>query len=1080
MKIESKMYQQDKSQPAYAALGCISNFSFLRGASHPYELIETAAAEGWSSCGIADYHTISGLVRAHQSAVEHSVKLLCGTRLIIDCSEQVVTSEQTIQKDRIGVIIYAANRVGYESLCQLLSRANMSLAHIPAIKRAAYSYVHVSELARLGSDVFVIIEMPELIENNMLMQCQQIQKFVTAPLFLGTAIYRDGNDTKRLYYVSNLAARLGISFVALANPLYHHPSRRPLADVLYCIRNKKTLASAGKGLSRNAERHLMKCTEYARLWSQYPDAITTASQIAQACSFSLSQLSYEYPEEIVPNGRTVMDELIYQTWQGAERRYPDGIPDSVDGYLKKELALIAKLNYAPYFLTVFDIVRFARSRNILCQGRGSAANSAVCYCLDITAVDPARSSPLFERFVSEARAEPPDIDVYFEHERREEIIQYIYHKYGRHRAGLAASIVTYRKRSALIEIAKAFGLSRDIQQALSAQIWGVKSNTLDSDLLIAAGLDPKDANLQLILKLVRQLQGFPRHLSQHVGGFVIARDRLDSLCAIRPASMDGRTIIEWDKDDLEALGLLKIDILALGMLSCLRRAFDLLKQHYHLAVTLSSIPAEDMDTYNMLCKAQSVGVFQVESRAQMSMLPRLQPRCFHDLVVQVAIVRPGPIQGDMVHPYLRRRAGHEKIIYPSDELKQVLQRTLGVPLFQEQAMQIAIVAAGFSGSEADQLRRAMATFRKNDLIHKFQERMVKGMVERGYDEAFAIRCFRQIEGFGTYGFPESHAASFALLVYASAWIKCHYTDVFICALLNAQPMGFYGPAQLVAEAKRSGVEVRPIDVNHSQWDCSLETTDHARHALRLGMRQVKGLKRYEAERLAASRHTGYQNVTDLIRKSDISIYGLESLARADAFNSMGLTTRQALWEIKKLARQHSTGLPLFSYAEQRHKTIMPKEPETPLPVATIGALVAQDYLATGLSLKAHPVSLLETYFLSDGWQPCSVALDSIDGRKRHLIGLVTGRQRPGTAKGTVFITLEDADYSLNVIIWPDIVETYRAALLGAHLLGVSGRVQKQGKIIHLIADKLVNCDAYLHYLKTSELKTPSLKSRDFH
>ena len=1074
------MHEQDKVGGGYAALGCISNFSFLRGASHPHELIETAAVEGWSSCGIADYHTISGLVRAHQSAIEKSVKLLCGVRLIINCSEQIEQSEQLIEEDRIEVIIYAKNRTGYESLSQLLSRLNMALAHIPAVKRATNLYIHVSELARLSSDVFVIIEAPELIKNYMAGQCQQIQKFVVAPLLLGSAIYRDGNDKKRLKYVSGLAARLGLRFIALAAPLYHHSSRRPLADVLYCIRTKQTLATAGRELSRNAERHLMKISEYTRLWSEYPEAIMAASQVAQACSFSLSELSYEYPEEIIPNGRSVMDELIYQTWQGAERRYPDGIPNEVNNYLKKELALIAKLNYAPYFLTVFDIVRFARSRNILCQGRGSAANSAVCYCLDITAVDPARSSPLFERFVSEARAEPPDIDVDFEHERREEIIQYIYNKYGRHRAGIAASIVTYRKRSALIEVAKVFGLSRDIQQALSAQVWDGKSTSLSLELLCAAGLDPEDTKLQLILKLVQQLHGFPRHLSQHVGGFVIAKDRLDSLCVIRPASMDGRTIIEWDKNDLEALGLLKVDILALGMLSCLRRAFDLLKRHYHLAVTLSSIPAEDMDTYNMLCEAQSVGVFQVESRAQMSMLPRLQPRCFHDLVVQVAIVRPGPIQGDMVHPYLRRRLGYEKIIYPSDELKQVLQRTLGVPLFQEQAMQIAIVAAGFSGSEADQLRRAMATFRRNDLIHTFKERMIKGMVERGYQEEFAIKCFRQIEGFGTYGFPESHAASFALLVYASAWIKCHYPDVFICALLNAQPMGFYSPAQLVAEAKRSGVEVRPIDINNSQWDCSLESTGHSRHALRLGMRQVKGLKRYEAERLTASRHIAYQDINDLIRKSDISIYGLESLARADAFHSIGLTSRQALWEIKKLARQQSSGLPLFLYAEQRYKTIMPEELKTSLPIASLGNLVAQDYLATGLSLKAHPVTILEPYFLVDGWHPCSIAIDIMDGKKHQLIGLVTGRQMPGTAKGTVFITLEDAHYSLNVIVWPAIVRAYRAALLGSHLLGVSGRIQKQGKIIHLIADKLVNCDLYLQYLRTPEFKMPILKSRNFH
>ena len=627
-------------------------------------------------------------------------------------------------------------------------------------------------------------------------------------------------------------------------------------------------------------------------------------------------------------------------------------------------------------------------------------------------------------------------------------------------------------------------MSRDIQQALSGQVWGREKGNFDAEMLVAAGLEPDDATLQLVLKLVQQLQGFPRHLSQHVGGFVIARDRLDHLCAIRPAAMDGRTIIEWDKDDLDVLGLLKVDVLALGMLSCLRRAFDLMAQHYYQKLTLSSVPPEDSQTYDMLCRGQSVGVFQVESRAQMAMLPRLQPRCFHDLIVQVAIVRPGPIQGDMVHPYLRRRAGRERTDYPSEELREVLQKTLGVPLFQEQAMKIAIVGAGFSGAEADQLRRAMATFRKNGLIHDFHDRMVRGMVERGYDEQFATRCFKQIEGFGTYGFPESHAASFALLVYVSAWIKCHYPDVFICALLNAQPMGFYGPAQLVAEAKRSGVEVLPVDVSHSFWDCSLEPTTHGRHALRLGFRQIKGVRQAEVSRIAASRDSGYHSLSDIIRRADVSVNTLEALARADAFVSLGLSARNAFWEIKRLGRittqTNSQALPLFAHAEQRQQIVMPDEPPISLPFAPLGEQVAQDYQATNLSLKAHPISLVAPYFTKDGWHSCGMAFAAQSGRRLRLMGLVVGRQRPGTAKGTVFVTLEDTDGPLNVIIWPNLVQAQRAELLGAHILGVVGRVQKEGAVLHFIAESLHNGDKYLQHIQTVSEEVPRLKSRDFH
>ena len=1058
-------------QPASAVLGCYSNFTFLTGAAHPDEMVATAAALGWQAIGIADVNSLAGIVRAHCAARDHDIRLVVGARLRL--------------VDGPDIIVHPFDRGGYESLSMLLSEANLRGSKAAPI-------MHLADLARLSASTALLVMPPAHPALDYQAQLTQIGQLATGRVFAGASLYRDGADQARLALLGDMAQAAGLRLAAAGDALYHIAERRPLADVLICIREKQLLDKAGHLLSRNAERHLISPEEAARRWRHWPDALAAAADLASLCSFSMSDLSYEYPDEVSPNGRNAMQELEYQTWKGARDRYRDGIPAKVETYLNRELALIAKLEFAPYFLTVFDIVRFARGRGILCQGRGSAANSAVCYCLGITAVDPNRSQPLFERFISEARGEPPDIDVDFEHQRREEVIQHIYAKYGRTRAGLAASVITYRRRSALREVAKVFGLSRDVQAALSGEVWGREKQALDGAALQAAGLDPADRRLVLVMRLVADISRFPRHLSQHVGGFVITRGRLDHLCPISPAAMEGRTVIEWDKDDLDALGLLKVDVLALGMLSCIHRAFDLLRLHYNRPLTLASVPPEDKATYDMLCAGQSVGVFQVESRAQMAMLPRLQPRCFHDLVVQVAIVRPGPIQGDMVHPYLRRRAGLERISYPSEDLRMVLERTLGVPLFQEQAMQIAIVGAGFTGSEADQLRRAMATFKKNGEVSRFREKMVTGMTARGYDSEFAMRCFKQIEGFGTYGFPESHAASFALLVYISAWIKCHYPDVFICALLNAQPMGFYSPSQLIAEAKRSGVQVRPVDVGHSAWDSTLETDPQNRrghHALRLGLRMVKGLPRGEGERIAASRQQqeqegrpAFDSLADIMRRADVSATALQAIAAADGFASMQLDRRQAQWQVRALARQRLHEMPLFAQAGRRHDSVAGTEPTVSLPSASGGEEVAADYRSLGLSLKAHPVTMLAPSLQAAGWQSCAVAHDVRDGTRLRLAGLVTMRQRPGTASGTVFLTLEDDIHALNVIIWPKLTETYREALLRSQILGVVGRVQREQSVVHFIADSLFNLNGFLRYLDSAAAANTSgtrMRSRDF-
>ena len=1055
--------------PRHVVLGCYSNFSFLRGAAHPHEMVEAAAALGWDAIGIADVNSLAGIVRAHVAARDHGIRLVVGARLA--------------PVDGPQVIVHPTDRAGYESLSVLLSEANLRGSKAAPV-------LHLADFSRLAKSTALLVMPPRHPDSSHATQLGRIRDIAAGRVFAGAALYRDGGDEARLALLSEMAAAQGLPLTAVSDALYHHASRRPLADVLTCIREKQRLDTAGALLSRNAERQILDPAEMARRWRHAPQALANAAELAGLCDFAMDDLSYEYPDEVSPGGRDAMGELDYQTWNGAGERYPDGVPDKVAAYLERELALIAKMKFAPYFLTVFDIVRFARNRGILCQGRGSAANSAVCYCLGITSVDPDRSQPLFERFISEARGEPPDIDVDFEHERREEVIQHIYARYGRTRAGLTAAVITYRTRSALREVAKVFGLSSDVQAALSGQAWGREATGPDDEALRAVGIDPGDRRIALVRRLVEEISRFPRHLSQHVGGFVITRGRLDHLCPISPAAMEGRTVIEWDKDDLDALGLLKVDVLALGMLSCIRRAFALLRDHYNRPLTLASVPPEDAATYDMLCEGRSVGVFQVESRAQMAMLPRLQPRCFHDLVVQVAIVRPGPIQGDMVHPYLRRRAGLEKVTYPSDALRGVLERTLGVPLFQEQAMQIAIVGAGFTGSEADQLRRAMATFKKHGDVAKFHDKMISGMIARGYEPEFAERCFRQIEGFGTYGFPESHAASFALLVYVSAWIKRHYPDVFICALLNAQPMGFYSPSQLVAEARRSGIAVRRADVSHSGWDSTLEPDPANReglHALRLGLRLVKGLAAGEGERIAASRRpsghgTPWSSLADIMRRADVSARSLEAIANADGFASLGLNRRQALWEVRALAGQRWQELPLFAHATRRHHDLAGEEPAVTLPQAHAGEEVAADYRSLGLSLKDHPVRLLSRPLAKDGWQTCAVAHEARDGQRLRLAGLVTMRQRPGTAKGTVFLTLEDGLHSLNVIIWPKLTETYRDAMLRSQILGVVGRIQREKAVLHFIADQLFNLNGYLRYLDEDAARNQRgtrMRSRDF-
>jgi len=1042
---------------AYVELQVTSNYSFLRGGSHPDELVLAAKALGLAALGIADRNTLAGVVRVHVAAKQAGLTLLVGARLM--------------PEDGPELLCYPRDRAAYGRLCRLLTLGK---------RRAAKGDCRftLAELEDHGAGQTLIVLPPDAPDPGFRETLVHLgRRFAGSCYLVGQVLYR-GDDARRLGHLSDLAAACGTPLVASNDVRLHAPARRALLDALSCVREHCTIDTAGFRLEANAERHLKGPDEMARLFRDHPEAIARTLEIAGRCRFSLDELRYEYPEELTAAGRSPQEELAHLTRIGAAARYPGGVPGAVQAALDHEFALIGQLGYAPYFLTVYDIVRFARARGILCQGRGSAANSAVCYCLGITAVDPACVDLLFERFVSAERGEPPDIDVDFEHERREEVIQYIYAKYGRDRAGLAATVICYRSRAALRDIGKAMGLGDDTLSALSGLIRGWSRDGVEDADLRELGLDPNQRRLRQTLDLVREAYGFPRHLSQHVGGFVMTRGRLDELVPIANAAMAERTVIEWDKDDLDALGILKVDVLGLGMLTCLRKGFELLARHTGKHYDLATVPAEDVAVYDMLCRGDSLGVFQVESRAQMSMLPRLKPRGFYDLVIEVAIVRPGPIQGDMVHPYLRRRNGEEKVTYPSEALEEVLGKTLGVPLFQEQAMKIAIVAAGFTPSEADQLRRAMATFRHSGAIHDFRDKMIEGMVARGYDRDFAERCFRQIEGFGSYGFPESHAASFALLVYVSAWLKRHHPAVFAAALLNSQPMGFYAPAQIIRDAREHGVEARAVDVNLSDRDCTLEPAPPGGVdggdglALRLGLRQVKGLGAAEAAALLAHRGNGYAEPRALWRRAGLGARALEALARADAFRSLGLDRRQALWAIKGLPRgagvKSADPLPLFAAARAEE---LGEEPAVVLPEMRLSEHVVDDYASLRFSLKAHPVSFLRAELAGRGMVEAARLIELPNDGPVKVAGLVLVRQRPSTAKGVIFVTLEDETGVVNAIVWPDLYARQRKVLLSARLLGIEGRLQREGLVIHVIAKNLIDLSPYLATL-SAPLEVP--------
>ncbi|MBC7104244.1 MAG: error-prone DNA polymerase [Parvibaculum sp.] len=1037
--------------PFFAELAVATNFSFLRGASHAEELVMATEALGLSAIGIADRNTLAGVVRVHAAAKEAGIRLLVGARLVL--------------QDGFEVIAYPQNREAYGRLTKLLTLGN---------RRAPKGECHLgmSDVLAYGEE-HCFIAMPTAIPGkdfagNLELLAEAFPRSVWIGL---TPLYRS-DDKRRHAVLARLSRETSVPLVATNDVFYHMPNRKPLHDVLTCIREHCTLKEAGFRLSANAERHVRSGEEMARLLADWPEALDATQEIVNSCNFSLDELRYEYPADSFSENETPQELLTRLTWEGARGHFPEGIGEKLEKTIAHELAIIEEKAYAPYFLTVHDIVREARRLNILCQGRGSAANSVVCFCLGITSVNPVEVDLLFERFVSRDRDEPPDIDVDFEHERREEVIQYIYRKYGRHRAGIAATVITYRSRSAIRDVGKVFGLSEDVVTALSRSTWGWSSTGISVEDAEEIGLDPKNPQLRIALKLASELIGFPRHLSQHVGGFIITKGPLEEVVPIQNAAMEDRTFVEWDKDDLDTLGILKIDVLALGMLTCIRRAFDLLDRHYGERMTLANVPPGDEKVYDMLCNADAVGVFQVESRAQMSMLPRLKPRCFYDLVVEVAIVRPGPIQGDMVHPYLRRRSGQEKVDYPRKELEAVLKKTYGVPLFQEQAMKIAIVAAGFTPGESDRLRRAMATFRKSGTIGMYREKFVGGMIENGYEPDFAERCFKQIEGFADYGFPESHAAAFARLAYISAWLKCHYPDVFCAAILNSQPMGFYAPAQLVRDAREHGVEVRPVDVNHSDWDCTLEEAGVGKCAVRLGIRQVKGVQEATAVTIERSRAGGFDSVRHFWLRTGLYPRIIEWLADADAFRSVGLDRREALWAVRGLGGYASgqngkmpATLPLFAALEEGG---LQKEEEMALPAMPPGEHVVLDYATLRLSLKAHPLSFLRGRFAACGVIPNARLKDVEAGRRVSLAGLVLVRQRPGTASGVIFATLEDETGIANIIIWPKLYEKYRRIVLTSRLLFVRGRVQKEGIVIHVVADDLEDWTQELGLLSSED------------
>lgn len=1035
--------------PAYAELAAASAFSFLEGASHPQELVDQALYLGHAALGIADRNTVAGVVRAHVAAKQGGLRLLVGSRLGFE--------------DGPDVIAYPRDREGWGRLCRLLS-----LGKGRAAKGGCR--LRLDDLEDHAAGMALIVMPPPWPDAAFAASLDRISGF-GAPVWLGAARRYAPDDAARLEALAALAGRRRL--VAVNDVLYHAPSRRPLQDVMRCIRHGCTIAEAGLRLEPHGERYLKPADEMARLFRGHEAAIAAQAEILDAVGFTLGDIRYEYPDEPVPPGRTPDAHLADLAWAGAAIRYPGGVPVAIAATIRRELDLIARLGYARYFLTVNDIVGFARRQGILCQGRGSAANSAVCYALGITAVDPAEIDLLFERFVSAERGEPPDIDVDFEHEQREEVIQYIYGRYGRERAAIAATVIHYRSRSAIRDVGKALGLDAATIETLAAQSWNPGDALWSDPRLREAGLDPAAPDLRRAIGLARELVDLPRHLSQHVGGFVLTRTRLDEIVPVGPAAMPGRSFIEWDKDDIDALKLMKVDVLALGMLTCIRKCFAMLG-----IADLADVPREDPRVYDMLSRGDALGVFQVESRAQMNMLPRLRPRAFYDLVIEVAIVRPGPIQGDMVHPYLRRRNGLEAPDMPSPALRSVLGKTLGVPLFQEQAMRIAIEAAGFTPGEANELRRAMATFRSPGTIERFFNRMIEGMIASGHERDFAERCFRQIEGFGTYGFPESHAASFAHLVYVSAWLKCYHPAEFAAALLNSQPMGFYQPAQIVRDAREHGIAVRAADVAASSWDCTVESG-----ALRLGLRMIRGFRADWAARIDALRAEGRICLPAL---ASLPTAALEALAEAGALRSLGMDRRTALWQAGLV--EPPASFPLLPLAA-------PPRGTPDLPAMRPEDHVAADYRATGLSLRAHPMGLLRGHPRLEGMMTCqAVTAFAADGSIVDLAGIVTIRQRPGSARGTVFITIEDETGIANLIVRPALVESLRTQVIGASLLGARGRVQrsveKDAAIVHVLVEALSDLSALLEVLDRPSAEAepcgtvPQRKSlprsRDFH
>ncbi len=1049
----------------YIEFATRSNFSFLHGASHAEELIAAAVGQGLAGIGLVDTNSVAGVVRAHgalrdlkEEQPDLAFRYHPGARL-------------AFADGTPDILAYPMNRAGWAQLCRLLTlgnrRTTKGQCHLKLADLEAHRE-HVSLIVMPPDDLPAarLTQLLKQLRGCALRDANHTPHLIPRmqPLRLAVSMTHTGLDRRRLAWLAGTARVANVPLIAVNDVLYHTPERRPLQDVLTCIRHHETLETAGRRLEANAERHLKSPLEMLRLFADHPEAVTETERASAELNFSLDELRYEYPDEIVAGFDTPQEALVHFTFAGAQKRYPFGIPEKVRLALAHEIALISQLKYAPYFLTVFDIVRFARGKGILCQGRGSAANSSVCFCLGITEVDPDKSDLLFERFISADRREPPDIDVDFEHERREEVIQYIYNRYGRERAGLAATVISYRARSSIREVGKVFGLSDDTLDAMAGSIWGWGAEGIAEVDTKRAGIDRRAPNVAQTFALAHEIAGFPRHLSQHVGGFVMTRGRLDELVPIQNAAMADRTVVEWDKDDLDTLDILKVDVLALGMLTCLKNAFGFLSKAYGQDLTIATLPAEDPATYRMIQRADTLGVFQIESRAQMTMLPRLKPAKFYDLVIEVAIVRPGPIQGDMVHPYLRRRQGFEKVAYPSQELEAVLGKTLGIPLFQEQAMRIAIVAAGFTPSEADKLRRAMSTFRKVGTIGTFATKMVEGMVANGYQRDFAERCFKQLEGFGEYGFPESHAASFAVLVYASCWVKCHYPDVFAAALLNAQPLGFYAPAQIIRDCREHGVEVRPVDVNASGWDARLEERCpqgehrradspsgippssipnqscalapcvsglHARHrsmandiwstrAVRLGLREIKGLPEKGARVIEQCCGKGYDSVRDVWLRTGLEPSVLERLADADAFGSLGLTRREALWAVKALGRTGDAAqdLPLFAAPTSSPPSGAALEPDAHLPPMPLGEEVVNDYRFLRHSLKAHPVSFVRPHLAARHVTPNGALDTTPSGRRLSVAGLVLVRQRPGSAKGVIFMTIEDEAGVANVIVWP--------------------------------------------------------------